>query len=95
MGLIGLQGMLETASESGFSRRSILEWHIVYNHYPSLPFSVVDIAEKAIDLAIDNGYDEIIKFSEFDSRFGDKQMVVRDVIDNFHLWQFLADDCDN
>lgn len=89
MGRHSLEAMVESFNDMGFSRRSVLEWHVLYNHYPQPPYSVVDIAEKAIELASNEEWDVMINFSDFDSKFGDKRMRVGDIIRQLHLEEFL------
>ena len=89
MGASSLEEMMETAGVLGLSQRYILEWHVLDNHYPQPPYSVVDIAEKAIELAIDEDYDAIIQFSDFDEKFGNKSMRVGDIMEKLHLWKFI------
>lgn len=95
MGAFGLECMMETAQDLGFSRRGVLEWHILHNHFPSPPHSVIDIAEKAIELALEEDFNAVIQFSDFDEKFGDKCMSVIDIMDKLHLWEFTEpqEDC--
>lgn len=84
-------GMIEAADMLGLSKRAILEWHVLENHFPRPPYTVVDIAEEAIEKALKGELHEIINFSDFDIRFGDKSMLVCDIMDKLHLWQLVAE----
>ena len=93
MGRASTMDMLEVNKDLGLvSKRSILEWHIMSNHYPTPPFSVVDIAESAIKYALEGDYEHIIKFGDFDKKFKNRQMSVRNIIKGLHLEDFLENE---
>lgn len=89
MGAMSILGMIETTEMLGTNRRAVLEWHVLYNHYPPPPHSVVDIAEVAIEHAMDEELDAVIQFSDFDEKFGNKSMRVGDIMEKLHLWEFI------
>lgn len=91
MGASSLESMIEVSEDLGFTRRSVLEWHVLHNHYPPPPYSVVDIAEKAIELALDDCCEDVIQFSDYDEKFGDKSMRVWEIMEKLHLWQFTEE----
>lgn len=93
MGRASTMDMLEVNKDLGLvSKRSILEWHVMCNHFPPPPSSVVDIAEAALEYAMNEDYEHIIKFGDFDENFEDRQMSVGEIIRKLHLDAFLENE---
>lgn len=72
--------------------REALGWHLRYNHYPPLPESLIDVAEKAIDHMNEGEEDTLIELPQGIVRGDTGEKMVRAwwVIESMHLDEFLG-----
>lgn len=72
-----------------------LRWHLQSNHYPPVPESMVAPCQKAIALATEEKWDELIDLPEgvrYKQGEGGNKAPVRALIENYHLQDFLPTD---
>lgn len=62
-----------------------LQWHLQYNHYPPIDLAFVPIAQKAIELAKKENWEEVIKMPN------GKSLTVVKIIEGMHLETFLEE----
>ena len=94
MGQQWLSGMLETATELGFSEEIILSNHLQYNHFPS-QLQYLDVAKEAIRLAREGEWDAKVNVAEImgDDRCRTDVPVWR-LIEVWHLDGFIENEED-
>lgn len=66
-----------------------LRWHLRSNHYPPVPFAMVDVCKKAIAHAAAEEYDEEVALPDGTTYRGAESVPVSVVIDSFHLHDFI------
>lgn len=89
MGSMQASEMAMAVGEGEVSMRHALLWHLQTNHYPPINAFFVDTAMRAINLAADEEYGDIIELPNGNN------ITVEDVCDQLHLWDFVqqADAC--
>jgi hypothetical protein len=71
-------------------RHQLLVDHLIYNHYPSLPISLVKVAEMALDHYAefgDEGYE--MQLPDGITFHGVNSALIEQVFDTLHLYDFL------
>lgn len=86
MGRASLDGMLEMASQD-----VALEWHLLSNHYPPLPLSLVEPCKQAIEAGLEEDWQRQIPLPDgmLDGRTGKPYMTAGRLIEAAHLDSFL------
>lgn len=86
-----MAGMVEGGA---ISLREALGWHLRYNHYPPLPESLIDVAEKAIEEARNaDPYAwevTLLDLPEGITFRGCTTIAVAEAIESMHLEDFLG-----
>lgn len=73
-------------------RHAALTWHLRNNHFPPHPMYMIEIAEKAIDLANDGDYDTLIDLPEdVEHKDYGTSAPVSAILHSLHLWSFVRD----
>ena len=68
-----------------------LRYHLLYNHYPPPPESMIDVAREAIHNAASECWDKMIDLPDgIEHRVHGNQVPTSEVIDAFHLHEFLS-----
>ena len=62
-----------------------LEWHLQYNHYPPINLVFLPIALKALELAREDKWGEVIEMPN------GKSLTVSEIIEGLHLDTFLEE----
>ncbi len=71
-----------------------LEWHLLHNHYPPVPRTMIAPCKKAIELARQECFDELIDLPEgirYKHGQDDDKAPVSALIENYHLDDFLGE----
>lgn len=69
--------------------RIAVETHLRYNHFPPVPFSMVDPCIRAIEYANRGEFDHHIRLPKYVTWRGKKTAPVWDVVDAHHLDCFI------
>lgn len=83
MGYTGAQGFAELVEAGEVSLEASLEWHLVANHYPPLPVTLVPICVQAIEAANEEDWDREIVIRH------NTTAKVSDLVEALHLEAFL------
>ena len=60
-----------------------LDWHLQHNHYPPVSLVFKPVAERAIELAADDDWDEMIEMPN------GIVLSVGEIVDQLHLLDFI------
>lgn len=92
MGHLQADEMANMVEGGAISLREVLGWHLQYNHYPPLPGSLIDVAEKAIEHTNKGEEDALIELPQGMARGDTGEKMVRAwwVIESMHLDSFLS-----
>lgn len=82
-----------------FTRRTMLEHHLQYDHYPPVPTGVIPFAEAALEMAADGRWDDVVTMPHGDNGEGTatlirpdgREVTVAELIEDLHLDGFLED----
>lgn len=86
MGSLHAMESSEMVQNGELSMKDALHYHLQYNHYPPVHPSFIAIAEKAIQLANDDQWNEVIDMPN------GKSLRVGDIVSGLHLEHFLDQD---
>lgn len=67
-----------------------LRWHLESNHFPPLPVELVETAKRAITLANDDQWDELVELPAGITYRGETSVVVWAAVESMHLETFLG-----
>lgn len=97
MGQLQADEMAAMVRAGGTGLRPALGWHLRFNHYPPLPESLIDVAEKAIDHVNEGEEDALIELPQGIVRGDTGEKTVRAwwVIEHLHLDSFLSSEGDD
>ena len=88
----------EMANEvtNGLSLDTALRYQLFSNHYPPLPFVVLELAKQAIELWDNGDHDGTISFENtgIEHRRYGLDVPVAECLDAWHLWSFVDDNED-
>lgn len=87
MGAHSLEGMLD----AGVDLDTTLAWHLQYNHYPSIPLSMIEPCKAAIEAANNGEPDLEIRLPDGISYRGQATAAAYIIIEHHHLDSFLGD----
>lgn len=76
----------------GLSLEQQIRLHLVSNHYPPVPTSMVPVCLEAIDLANSEGMYELVKLPSGVSYKGHPTAPVWAIVENYHLSPWLSQD---
>lgn len=82
-----------------FSRSTMLEHHLRYNHFPPVPTGVLPFAEAALEMAADERWDDVVTMPHGEDGEGTatltrpdgREVTVRELIEELHLDCFLEE----
>lgn len=69
---------------------SSISWQLRSNHYPPVPYEMIGIAVKAVELAREGDFDTEIK-TPFEHRTYGYYVPARAIIESYRLWPWLDD----
>lgn len=80
-------------ANSGIPLWAQLLWHLTANHYPPMPESMVDVAERAIILANDGGWEAMIDLPEGVSWRGQRDYcTAAEAVESLHLDAWIEEE---
>lgn len=89
MGRMNAMGMAEAVRDGTTSLKDALTWHLMANHYPAVPVSMIPACIAAID-AVNVGDDErLIDLPEGCRYRGEPQAPASAIVEQHHLDSFL------
>lgn len=69
--------------------RRVLKWHLLSNHYPPVPLSMLGPCITAINLAIDGEWNAIVRLPADMTYRGEHVATVLVIVEAFHLMPFV------